>query len=400
MQIKRLIPVIAATLLFVYAARMPLSHADQTRLTNHLVNLKAFRETELGYPCAFDLDYQPLKAFLEFSQNNIGDPFASGSYRLNSHEFEREVLEFFAELTHAPKNEWWGYVTNGGTEGNLYGMYLAREMLPEGIVYFSQDSHYSVTKNLHFLGMKNIMIKSMDNGEMDYEDLRETLKIRRDVPPIIFANIGTTMKEGRDDIRVIQEIMDDLAIEKRYIHSDAALCGGYAAFLEPRPAWDFSDGTDSIAISGHKFFASPIPCGIVLARKSYVDRVGHSVAYIGTRDTTISGSRDGFSPLLLWYAIKSLGRQGMQDRLNKAMAMADYAQRVFTDAGIEAHRNRTALTVVFPRPSTWVCEKWQLASSGGISHLICMPHVRKTQIDSLLADILESSEPDEAEQGS
>jgi histidine decarboxylase len=376
--------------IFPYGSVMSLSQKDRARLNSHLASLEKFSKTALGYPGAFDIDYQALEPFLHYVQNNIGDPFLSGSYRLNSHEFEREVLSFFAELTRAPENEWWGYVSNGGTEGNLYGMYLAREMLPDGIVYFSQDSHYSVAKNLRFLGMRNIMIRSQVNGEIDYDDLRESVHIRRDVPPIIFANIGTTMKEGRDDIRVIKHILDDLAIERHYIHSDAALCGGYAAFLDPRPAWDFADGADSIAISGHKFFASPIPCGIVLARKEHVDKVASSVAYIGTRDTTISGSRDGFTPMLLWYAIKSLGMKGMKKRLEKAMAMADYAQLQFRAAGLKARRNTAALTVVFSRPQQWICEKWQLASSGEISHLICMPHTSKEQIDSLLEDIIAS----------
>ena len=376
--------------IFPYGSVMSLSQKDRARLNNHLASLEEFSKTALGYPGAFDIDYQVLEPFLNYVQNNIGDPFMSGSYRLNSHEFEREVLSFFAELTRAPENEWWGYVSNGGTEGNLYGMYLAREMLPDGIVYFSQDSHYSVAKNLRFLGMRNIMIRSQVNGEIDYDDLRESVHIRRDVPPIIFANIGTTMKEGRDDIRIIKGILDELAIERRYIHSDAALCGGYAAFLDPRPAWDFADGADSIAISGHKFFASPIPCGIVLARKEHVDKVASSVAYIGTRDTTISGSRDGFTPMLLWYAIKSLGMKGMKKRLEKAMATADYAQLQFRAAGLKARRNTAALTVVFSRPQQWICDKWQLASSGEISHLICMPHTSKEQIDSLLEDIIGS----------
>lgn len=367
---------------------MALSETDRARLDGHLEKLAAYARTELGYPSAFDIDYRPMVPFLAYSQNNIGDPFRTGNYRLNSHEFEREVLAFFARITHAPEGQWWGYVTNGGTEGNLYGMYLAREACPNGIVYFSRDSHYSVPKNLHFLGMRNIMIRSQTNGEMDYEDLRETVKIRRDATPIIFANIGTTMKEGRDNIRVIHGILDELAIQKRYVHSDAALCGGYAAFLEPRPAWDFADGADSIAISGHKFFASPIPCGIVLARKAHVDRIGHSVAYIGTRDTTISGSRDGFTPILLWYAIKSLGEEGMRMRLEKAMAVAAHAKRKFMEAGIQARSNRAALTLVFPKPPRAVCEKWQLATAGDIAHIVCMPHVSHEQVDMLLADII------------
>ena len=366
---------------------MALPRTDQMQLDQFLEHLEQVASREIGYPVAFDFDYSALTPFLSFSLNNAGDPFMPMTYLLNSHDFEREVVSFFAQLARAPEDEWWGYVTNGSTEGNLYGLYLARELLPDGIVYFSQDSHYSVSKNLHFLNMRHIMIRSQPNGEIDYEDLRETLKIRRDAPPIIFANVGTTMKEARDDISIIHSILDDLAIENRYIHSDAALCGGYAAFLDPPPAWDFEDGADSIAISGHKFLGSPIPCGIVLARRAHVDRIGHSVAYIGSVDTTISGSRNGFTPLVLWYAIRSLGREGMKERTEYSLRTAAYAENRLKDAGIEAWRNPQALTVVFKQPPGEVRDKWQLASAGGYSHLICMPHVGREQIDELVGDI-------------
>jgi histidine decarboxylase len=367
---------------------MKLSASDERELDRFLNYLRDVSGREMGYPVAFDFDYDALAPFLSFSLNNAGDPFNPMTYLLNSHDFEREVVSFYAQLTRAPEDQWWGYVTNGSTEGNLYGLYLGRELLPDGIAYFSQDSHYSVGKNLHFLNMRHIMIRSQPSGEIDYEDLRETLRIRRDAPPIIFANVGTTMKEARDDIGVIRGILDELAIENRYIHCDAALCGGYAAFLEPRPSWDFEDGADSIAISGHKFIGAPIPCGIVLARRAHVERIGHSVAYIGSVDTTISGSRNGFTPLLLWYAIRRLGIKGMRQRIEHSLDTAAYAERRFTESGIEAWRNPQALTVVFPQPPRAVREHWQLASAGGYSHLICMPHIQREQVDRLLADIL------------
>jgi len=369
------------------STQLALPPADQKKLGGFLDRLRLAAEVEIGFPVAFDFDYSALLPFLRFSLNNAGDPFMPMTYLLNSHEFEQEVVAFFARLARAQDGKWWGYVTNGSTEGNLYGLYLARELLPGGIVYFSQDSHYSVGKNLHFLNMRHIMIRSQPNGEMDYEDLRETLRIRRDAPPVIFANIGTTMKEARDDIVLIRSILDDLAIENRYIHCDAALCGGYAAFLDPPPAWDFEDGADSIAISGHKFIGSPIPCGIVLARRGHVDRIGHSVAYIGSIDTTISGSRNGFTPLLLWYAIRSLGIEGLRQRITDALGVAAYAEQRFKDIGMGAWRNPQALTVVFPQPPQAVCAKWQLATAGGFSHIICMPHVCREQIDELIDDI-------------
>lgn len=364
-----------------------LSAADQGRLDELLEHLHAVAQVELGYPVSFDIDYRALAPFLGYNLNNCGDPFRPCSYRLNTHDFEREVLSFFAGATRAPDNDWWGYVTNGSTEGNLYGLYLARESLPDGIVYFSQDSHYSVRKNLHFLNMRHIMIRSQPDGQLDYDDLRESLKIRRDAPPIIFANIGTTMKEARDNVGIIRGILDDLALDKHYIHSDAALCGGYAAYLDPRPSWDFADGADSIAISGHKFFGAPMPCGIALARRRNVERISRAVAYIGTVDTTVTGSRNAFTPLVLWYAIRSLGEAGLRARIRHSLETAAYAESRLRRAGIEAWRNPQALTVVFPAPSQAVRSKWQLASSDGISHVVCMPHVTREQIDALLHDI-------------
>ena len=365
----------------------PLPPAEQIQLDRFLERLEQFAAREVGFPVAFDFDYRALTPFLAYSLNNAGDPFMPMTYLLNSHEFEQEVVAFFAQMARAPDGEWWGYVTNGSTEGNLYGLYLARELLPDGIVYFSQDSHYSVAKNLHFLNLRHIMIRSQPNGEIDYEDLRETLHIRRDAPPIIFANVGTTMKEARDDIGRIRGILYELVIEQRYIHCDAALCGGYAAFLDPRPAWDFEDGADSIAISGHKFIGAPMPCGIALARRRHVERIGHSVAYIGSVDTTISGSRNGFTPLLLWYAIRALGEEGLRQRARESLAVAAYAEEQLRSIGVAAWRNPQALTVVFPQPPQTVCDKWQLATAGGHSHIICMPHVRRGQIDELVADI-------------
>jgi histidine decarboxylase len=194
---------------------MILSSAHQERLDSLLQRLRQAADLEMGYPTAFDLDYSALAEFLTVNLNNCGDPFMPMTYQVNSHDFEREVVAFFAELTRAPAEQWWGYVTNGSTEGNLYGLYLARELLPTGIVYFSQDSHYSVTKNLHFLNMRHIMIRSQENGEIDYDDLRETIRIRRDAPPIVFANIGTTMTEARDDVGLIRSTPHCAAVTPR-----------------------------------------------------------------------------------------------------------------------------------------------------------------------------------------
>jgi len=276
-------------------------------------------------------------------------------------------------------------------EGNLYGLYLARELLADGMVYYSEQTHYSVSKNLRVLKMPSIMIRSLQNGEIDYEDLRESIRIHRETPPIIFANIGTTMKQAVDDVERICEILRTMAIPRFYIHCDAALAGMVLPFVDNAPAWGFRAGIDSLSISGHKLIGSPVPSGIVLARKEHVSRISRLIEYVGTLDTTLTGSRNGITPLFLWYAIRVHGEQGFRDKVTQCIELAQYAIDRFQANGIAAWRNPLSMTVVFPCPPQSVLDKWQIAVEGDDAHIITMPHVRSDQIDQLVTDIIEAN---------
>jgi len=365
-----------------------LSEHDRQRLNSLSQHLKQEAQHFLGYPCTSIFDYSSLFHFLDLPMNNVGDPFVNTLFHLNSHEFEREVLEIFRSWTHAPADSFWGYVTNGGTEGNMYGVFLARELYPNGMVYYSEDTHYSVAKSLRVLNVRNIMIKSQANGEMDYADLRETLRIHRDVTPIIFANIGTTMKGAVDNLDEIRRIMKDLAIHNYYIHADAALSGMILPFVEQPQPFDFRAGIHSISISGHKMIGSPIPCGVVLAEKRNVERIARSIEYVGTLDTTLSGSRNAITPLFLWFALKTVKFEGFQGIIRSCLETAELAVAKFKSAGINAWRNRNSITVVFPRPSDRILQSWQLAVKDDVAHIITMPHVTEQHIDAILEDIL------------
>ena len=365
-----------------------LPDAKRSQLTDLLAHFHTEADRFIGYPCSCRFDYSPIFPFLQFPLNNVGDPFTPSLFRLNTHEIEKEVLEHFRRWTQASEDDIWGYITNGGTEGNMYGIFLARELLPTGMVYFSEDTHYSVSKSLRLLHVRNIMIKSQINGEIDYEDLKETIRIHRDVPPIIFANIGTTMRGAIDNVQRIKTILKELAIPAYYIHADAALSGMILPFLNNPPAWNFSAGIDSISISGHKMIGSPIPCGVVLAKKINVDRIARSVEYVGTLDTTLTGSRNAITPLFLWYAINSVKEDGFKSIINDCLLMARYAVEQFNQHGIKAWRNTNSITVVIPRPEKDVIVKWQLAVQDDIAHIITMPHVGKSHIEAIIQDIL------------
>ena len=56
------------------------------------------------------------------------------------------VLHWFARLWEIEQDKYWGYITNCGTEGNLHGILVGRENLPDGVLYASSETHYSVFK--------------------------------------------------------------------------------------------------------------------------------------------------------------------------------------------------------------------------------------------------------------
>ena len=358
------------------------------RIDKLFSELKVLSDNQLGYPTNQQFDYSPLLPFLQLSVNNVGDPFHDSNFRINTHEVEREVIAIFANLMRQHSEDTWGYVTSGGTEGNMYGLYLAREMFPNGVVYFSQDTHYSVLKNLRVLNFRNIMIKSQDNGEIDYDDLRETIRINRDVPVVVLANIGTTMKGAVDNLDQIRQILEDLAIPSSYIHADAALSGMILPFVDDPQPFGFDAGIDSISVSGHKAIGSPLPSGIVLTKSEYVARVARSIEYVGAMDTTLSGSRNAITPLMIWYAFERYGIEGFRGLVADMLDTAQYTVDRFNEHGIPAWRNKNSITVVFPRPADEVVRKWQMAPYEDISHIITVTNVTREKIDAAIADCL------------
>lgn len=362
--------------------------SNQKSIDKLLSKIAKASDTLLGYPVSTDFDYSDLYDFFKYPVNNIGDPFEESTNKVQTHEIEREVVTFFAKIFRANPKDYWGYVTNGGSESNLYGLYIAREMYPKAIVYYSESSHYSIKKNIHLLNIPSIVIRAQENGEIDYNDLEDTLKLNRQKPAIILATYGTTMKEAKDDVSKVKVLLKKLAIQDHYIHCDAALAGSFGAFVTPKIPFDFIDGADSISISGHKFIGSPIPTGIIVTKRSFRDRISKGISYIGSLDTTITGSRNGHSALFLWYAINKLGIEGLRSRYLHSLEVAQYCKEELLHLGIKAWSNPGAITVVFPKMPDTIKNKWQLATEGNITHIICMPNVTKNQIDDFIKEVI------------
>ena len=135
------------------------------------------------------------------------------------------MLDWFANLWEIEKGEYWGYITTGGTEGNLHGILVGsvfflnlisrvsillfqkfilnlnidlymltytyrREQFPDGVLYTSQDSHYSIFKIARMYRMQCEKVGTLVSGEIDCADLKALLLAHKDKPAIINLNIG------------------------------------------------------------------------------------------------------------------------------------------------------------------------------------------------------------------
>jgi histidine decarboxylase len=195
------------------------------------------------------------------------------------------------------------------------------------------------------------------------------------------------MQGAVDNIDTIKSILEELAINRYYLHADAALSGMILPFVDEPQPFTFADGVHSLAVSGHKLLGAPLPCGIVLALRENVERIARSVEYVGVRDTTIMGSRSAFSPLMIWYALQTLGEEGIRTIIQRSFELADYAIEKMKAIGLEAWRHKNSITVIFQRPSDTVLANWQVAPYKRIAHIITLPHMDESTIDRLIADI-------------
>ncbi|KAL7111404.1 hypothetical protein ACP275_05G085200 [Erythranthe tilingii] len=350
----------------------------------------------LGYPsnlnCNHLMDLSPLLSFL---MNNVGDPFKESNFGLHSKKFEVAVLDWFAQLWEIEKDEYWGYVTNGGTEGNLHGMLIGRNLLPDGILYTSNESHYSIFKGSRIYRIECQIIGTLITGEIDCTDLKEKLLFNKDKPAIINLNIGTTFKGGVDNLDLVIKALEECGFshDRFYIHCDAASYGLVSPFLENGPLFSFKKPIGSVSVSAHKLLGSSMPCGVLISRKIHMTDFSTNIEYIATLDTTISGSRNGHTPIFIWYGLNLKGRTGLQKEVNNCLTNAKYLRDGLNKAGISAMLNESSIVVVFERPlEREFIDYWQLSFLGKMAHVVLMPHVTMKMLDDFLSDLVRKRE--------
>ncbi|WP_313682339.1 pyridoxal-dependent decarboxylase [Pantoea sp.] len=428
------------------------------RLDKIYTNLVSQQELSLGYPVSQKFDYSAISPFINIHLNNAGDPFENTSVLLHTREMEQEVLEYFRQLWHAELREpltqesFWGYVlAMGSTEGNMYALWSAREYfrvsqasgktkrkeLSVPVLYYSQESHYSLEKCASILGITTFQemgdkyfpgqcpitadgkwphgVPVDQHGAVNPESLTALVDFfaAHGHPPMIVLNVGTTFQGGFDDAQVIWQQLSpvlerhDFCLETEgdsrpdfWIHIDGALGAAYLPYLEMAyqskiskvkgPQFDFRlPFVSSIVMSSHKWYGAPFASGIYMTKEKYRMQPATLPEYIHSPDTTLCGSRNGMSALFLWYMVNTVS-QPMQSRIAaQCEQLAAYAYEQLTTIKVihpsfRVERGPQSLVVVFTRPGKEIFQKFHLSSRGDLAHIVVMPHVTRSAIDSLV----------------
>lgn len=386
---------------------------EMTQAATALVKRQFYQQ---GYP--FDMEVN-LSGYYEWLRQtglcnvtliNVGDPYKDSWDMLDTDVFERRCIDFFAE-TFAFGGMHWGVLSNGGTDGNMHGLFFGRKYLEDvaremgldekqgkPILYVSHEAHYSVRKLGDILQIETRVIDSHPMGQMDTDDLRRQLDPDR--PALVAIAIGGTFKGAIDDQEAIAQVLEEKRPPCVYRHLDAALFGGYLPWVEDDSAKKILNQQhqkfDSIAVSGHKFLAMNEPAGIFICRKEILNHLHNSpIPYLNTNIPTISCSRSGFDCLKLYWRIQTTGAEGFRKETAHVLKMTQLLREKLAEKGIPTYVNPFSTTVCMPRPADWVVHKYAMASNscphfGEISHVVVMQFFNEALIQELVADVVSS----------
>jgi histidine decarboxylase len=351
----------------------------------------------IGFPNSRLMTFLELTDFLKFNINNIGDPYHPNA-GINTCDFERELIDFWACQLHLDPDKAWGYVTNGSTEGIMYGIAQGRDRFEDAVLLFSEESHYCLYKIAHLLRLPHRVIPSLHDGTLDLEALRQLLEELAGRPVILNLTVGTTFHGAIESPIAVLDLLDRHHCHDRHLHIDAALYGPMFPFLQEAPIFDFRLPIHTLSFSGHKFLGSPIPCGLVLSHREPIRPYQGSAEYVGSLDTTISGSRDGFSALILWHVIQRLGVHGLTQLAGESIELAVHAAARLELAGFATTRHHCGNIVVFARPCEAISTRWQLANRGDQAHIVTVPGVTDAMLEQFVDEMV-AARSDEAVAG-
>jgi glutamate/tyrosine decarboxylase-like PLP-dependent enzyme len=215
---------------------------------------------------------------------------------------------------------------------------------PEIDVVIGDEAHATIFAALQMLGLGRERVKRVatdGQGRMDSGSLREVLSGCHG-PLIVCAQAGNVNTGSFDPL---EEIGEQIRERGGWLHVDGAFGLWVAATPGLAPLVRGAGLADSWATDGHKWLNVPYDSGIVIVKDPDAHRQAMTIsaAYL---IQTEGRERDPFDYVpefsrrargfTVWAALRSLGRQGIGELVERCCAMARrFADRLRDEPGVE-----------------------------------------------------------------
>lgn len=265
---------------------------------------------------------------------------------------EAAAERWVVDLLGFPAGTGVGFVT-GATGANVAGLAAARTAVlqrvgwnvrdqglfgaPEISVVVGEEVHASLLKALGILGLgreRVIHVPVDEHGRMRSDALPEIAG-----PAIVCLQAGNVNTGAFDPAAKIIPIAHEAGA---WVHIDGAF--GLWAATAPNRAhlMDGFSGADSAAVDGHKWLNLPYDCGMVLVRDPMPLRIAMAVsaAYLPDEDVRepydlVPEASRRARGVDVWAAIRSLGRTGVAEMIERGCTHAERFAVGLEAAGFE-----------------------------------------------------------------
>lgn len=269
---------------------------------------------------------------------------------------------------------WSGVINDTASTSTLVALLCARERtsgysLSRGglqaepqplVVYTSAQSHSSVEKAALLAGFGKAHVRQVPH------DARQAMRadaldemIRSDIgdlrrPCAVVATTGTTTSTALDPLEAIARVARPHGV---WVHVDAAMAGSAMILPECRWMWQGVEQADSLIVNAHKWLGAVFDCSLYFVRDSE-----HLIRVMSTNPSYLQSAADGsvknyrdwglplgrrFRALKLWFLIREQGVEGLQARLRRDIANAQWLAGAVTKT--------PGWKVVAPVPLQTVC---------------------------------------------
>jgi glutamate/tyrosine decarboxylase-like PLP-dependent enzyme len=265
---------------------------------------------------------------------------------------ESAAGDWLKDLLGLPDSASVGFVT-GAQAANTAGLTIARHRVladagwdverrgligaPPVRVLVGGERHATIDRALRLVGLGTEIVESVAvdaNGAIDVEDLGRVLATRPVGPTIVCLQAGNVNTGACDDLRAACGVVHQ---HGGWVHVDGAFGLWAAASPATRHLVEGVELADSWGCDAHKWLNVPYDSAFIFCSRpaDHAAALSYSAAYLVGSGGPIAGGGDfafessrrarGFA---VWAALRSLGRSGVAELVDRCCALA----RRFADA--------------------------------------------------------------------